>query len=219
VNVDQAPRKPILDPIARTSEVVFGLIMALTFTGTLNAAEAGRADIRALLLGAIGCNIAWGLVDAVMYLVTSLTERGHDHVTVRAVREAGDPSVAHGVIAGAVSPVMARILTGADIEHVRQRILALPAAPGRPALTRDDWLGALGVFVLVVLSTFPLVIPFLVIDEPRVAVRTSHATALVMLFVCGVALARFGGYRPWVTGLSMVVLGAVLVAIAIALGG
>jgi VIT1/CCC1 family predicted Fe2+/Mn2+ transporter len=219
VTVGKSPRKPILDPIARISEVLFGLIMALTFTGTLNAAEAGRADIRALLLGAIGCNIAWGLVDAVMYLVTSLTERGHDHVTVRAVREASDPSVAHHVIAGAVAPFMSQILTADDIERVRQRMLALPAVPARPALTRDDWQGALGVFVLVVLSTFPLVIPFLVIDEPRVAIRASHATALVMLFVCGVALARFGGYRPWLTGLSMVVLGAVLVAIAIALGG
>ena len=68
----------ILDPVARTSEVLFGLIMALTFTGTLSAATAGREDIRALLVGMIGCNLAWGLVDAVMFLVSTLAERGQD---------------------------------------------------------------------------------------------------------------------------------------------
>src|SRR5262245_54955666 len=65
----------ILDPIARMSEVLFGLIMALTFTTTLEL-TAGRADVRMLLVGVIGCNIAWGLVDAVMYLIATLTERG-----------------------------------------------------------------------------------------------------------------------------------------------
>ena len=219
MTTDQAPRAPVLDPIARISEVLFGLIMALTFTGTINAAEAGRADIRALLFAALGCNVAWGLVDAVMYLVTALTERGHGLSTVRAVREARDPAAAHQAIAAAMSPFMAQTLTGEDIERVRQRLIALPSLPERPALTRDDWVGALGVFVLVVLSTFPLVVPFLVFDEPAAALRASHVTALVMLFACGVALGRFGGYRPLVTGAGMVVLGAVLVAIAIALGG
>ena len=53
----------VLDPIERISEILFGLIMALTFTGTLSAASAGRAEVREMLLGAIGCNLAWGLVD------------------------------------------------------------------------------------------------------------------------------------------------------------
>ena len=70
-------KERVLDPIARVSEVLFGLIMALTFTGTLSAATAGREEIRTLLIGVIGCNIAWGLVDAVMFLMSALTERGH----------------------------------------------------------------------------------------------------------------------------------------------
>ena len=78
----------VLDPIARVSEVLFGLIMALTFTGTLSAATAGREEIRTLLIGVIGCNIAWGLVDAVMYLMSALTERGHGLLTVQAVPRA-----------------------------------------------------------------------------------------------------------------------------------
>ena len=40
-----------------------------------------------------------------------------------------------------------------------------------------------------------------------------------MMFAAGYYLARHGGYRPWLTGASVVVLGVVLVGIAIALGG
>ena len=179
-----------------------------------------HGEIRTLLIGAIGCNIAWGLVDAVMYLVSALTERGRDLVTVRAVRDAAEPVGAHHVIAGAVTPI--------DGRHPdRRRHRAAPPAPAaslrtvprRPALTRDDWLGGPRRLP----AGRPLDLPAgrslpAVIDDARRAIRTSHATAIVLLFVSGVMLARFGGYRPLLTGLSMVVLGVVLVTIAIALG-
>ena len=52
----------VLTPNERISEVLFGLIMVLTFTGSLSVAEAGREDIRTMLIGALGCNLAWGLI-------------------------------------------------------------------------------------------------------------------------------------------------------------
>jgi len=213
------PSARVLDPIARVSEILFGLIMALTFTGTLSAATAGREDVRELLIGMIGCNIAWGLVDAVMFLMSSMTERGHDLVTIREVRAAASPEQAHAAIASAISPVMTALLTKEDIERVRQGLLQMRDLPPAPTLAKDDWRGALGVFLLVFLSTFPVVIPFIVFRNVQLALRTSNLVAIVMLFACGYWLARHGGYHPLRTGLSMVVLGMVLVAIAIALGG
>ena len=68
----------ILDPIERISEVLFGLIMLLTFTGSLSAAESGKAEVRTMLVGAIGCNLAWSLIDATMYLMSSLAQRATD---------------------------------------------------------------------------------------------------------------------------------------------
>ena len=76
--------------------------MALTFTGTLSAATAGREEIRTLLIGVIGCNIAWGLVDAVMFLMSSLTERGHNLLAIRAVRGAPSPEASYRAIARAM---------------------------------------------------------------------------------------------------------------------
>src|SRR5213078_3832696 len=64
-----------LDPIQRVSEVLFGLIMVLTFTGSLSVAEAGREDVRTMLIGALGCNLAWGLIDGIMYLMACLSEQ------------------------------------------------------------------------------------------------------------------------------------------------
>ncbi len=62
---------PALSPVDRVSGVIFGLIMALTFTGTLSVATADRNEVRSMLIGALGCNTAWGLVDAVMYLLAT----------------------------------------------------------------------------------------------------------------------------------------------------
>ena len=62
----------VLDPSERIAEVLFGLIMVLTFTGSLSIADAGENDVRVMLIGALGCNLAWGLIDAVLYLMGCL---------------------------------------------------------------------------------------------------------------------------------------------------
>jgi VIT family len=213
-----APRERLLDPISRISEVLFGLIMALTFTVTISAATAGREDIRTLLIGVIGCNIAWGLVDAVMFLMSTLTERGHGLQTIRAVRSADTPDAAYGTIVGKIPPVVAAFLQRDDLERVRQGLLAMGNLPA-PSLTKEDWLKALAIFLLVFLSTFPVVIPFLVFRDVQVALRTSNLVALIMMFLAGFTLARYGGHSPLRAGLSVMLLGVALVAITIALGG
>ena len=65
-------------PIQRISEVLFGLIMAVTIIGSLSIVSADRSEVRTVLVAALGCNLAWGLVDAVMYLRKPLTERSHE---------------------------------------------------------------------------------------------------------------------------------------------
>src|SRR3954467_14031483 len=83
--------KRVLDPIDRVSEVLFGLIMVLTFTGSLSVAEAGREDVRTMLIGALGCNLAWGIIDALLFLMGNLAEHGRSLATYQAVRRANDP--------------------------------------------------------------------------------------------------------------------------------
>ena len=209
----------VLDPHDRISEVLFGLIMVLAFTGSLSVATADRAEVRTMLVGALGCNLAWGIIDAVLYLMASLAEKGRDLKTWRAVVETRDPARARELIAGALPTVLASVLKPGELDAMHERLRTETRPPDRAELDRTDLRGALGVFLLVFAATFPVAIPFVFMHDVATALRASNAIAIVMLFGLGYAFGRHAGSRPWVTGTAMVLLGAVLVAITIALGG
>jgi VIT1/CCC1 family predicted Fe2+/Mn2+ transporter len=211
--------KRVLEPNERISEVLFGLIMVLTFTGSLSVAEADRAEVRTMLIGALGCNLAWGIIDGVLYLMGCLSEQARAIRSLRALRKATAPAEAHRVIADALPPMVAATLGPAEYESVRQKLVRLPEPPSRPRLRKDEWLGALAVFWWVFVTTFPVAVPFIFMNDVARAMRVSNAIAVVLLFLTGYAFGRVAEYRPWLTGLAMVVLGGVLVAITIALGG
>jgi hypothetical protein len=217
--ISNKPRKHLLDPAERLSEILFGLIMVLTFTCSFSAAQAGRVEVRNMLLGALGCNFAWGIIDAVFYLMACFSERGHNLLTFQAVRKAVDPSQGQRIIGDAIPPVLVSVLPAGELELMRQKLLQMPEPNARPRLGKDDWLAAVGVFFLVFLSTFPVVIPFTFIYDATRALRISNGIAIVMLFVCGYGFAEYSGLHPWKTGVVMVVLGAVMVGVTIVFGG
>jgi hypothetical protein len=162
-------RGRLLDPLDRVSEILFGLIMAVTIVGSLSIATAGHTEVRAVLIGALGCNIAWGLVDAVMYVLRGMAER---------------------------------------------------ARQGQPSLRRRDFVEAAAIFALVVLATFPVVLPFIFLDDTARAMSISRVITLVMLFLAGMAFARYAGHaHPMRLGVGMAVFGAFLIVAVMALGG
>ena len=211
--------KRVLEPHERIAEALFGLIMVLTFTGSLSIADAGREDIRTMLIGALGCNLAWGIIDGVFYLMGCLAEKSRELMTLRAVHQSADPQKAQQLVADALPSVVASVLQPAELGAMAQRLKELPEPPARARLRAGDWRGAIGVFFLVFLSTFPVVLPFLFMSQVLPAMRVSNLIAVAMLFATGYAFGRITGGRPWVVGTSMVLLGAVLVALTIALGG
>ena len=97
----------VLAPVERLSEILFGLIMALTVTSAVSVATADHMQIRTMLIAALGCNLAWGIIDAGMYLMARLGERGHNAVVARAIRKAADREQAHRIIADELPPVFA----------------------------------------------------------------------------------------------------------------
>lgn len=216
---EKQKRSRVLDPIERVSEIIFGLIMALSFTGSLSAATAAREEIRTMMFAALGCNLAWGLVDGVMYLVSLMTERTRNLMLLRRVRSAAAPHEAHAIIADAMPGRLGTVISAEALEDMRRRLAALPEPPARGHLGRDDFVGALGVFLIVVLTTFPVVVPFMLFSETLLAMRVSNAVALVILFACGFTLGRYAGGIPWRSGFAMATIGVFLVAATIALGG
>jgi hypothetical protein len=213
------PFKRVLDPMERVSEVLFGTIMALTFTCTLGIATADNIQVQAMLIAALGCNLAWGIIDGGVYLLMNVNNQARRLLLLRAMRGAPDLVTAQGIIAGALPPLLASIVPPQQLELMRQKLHDLPEPQDRPRLTRRDWTGALGICALSFLSTFPIVVPFIFVGETRLALRISNVVAAAMLFVCGYAFGLRGGLRPWATGLSMVAIGGAFVGVAIALGG
>lgn len=213
----KAFRRP-LEPVERISEVWFGLVMVLTFTCSLSVTSAGQEEVRAMLIAALGCNMAWGISDAFLYLLGAYVENGRGISALRAVHATVDPGTAHQVIADALPPLIASTLSPTELEAMRLKLSQVPV-PARPRLTKTDWLGALGVFLLVFLSTFPVAIPFILVRDARLALRISNGIALVMMFLTGYAFGQHADFRPLRMGLWMVLFGGLLVAITIVLGG
>jgi hypothetical protein len=209
----------VLEPHERLAEVLFGLIMVLTFTGSLSIAEAGREDIRTMLIGALGCNLAWGIIDAVLYLMGCMAEKGRLLLSLRNIRQSTRPDDVRRVITDALPSPVASVLQPTELDSIGQRLKDLPEPPQRACLERQDWWGALGVFLLVFLSTFPVAIPFVFMHEAGLALRISNLIAIAMLFGTGYAFGRITGGRPLLVGISMVLLGGLLVGLTIALGG
>jgi hypothetical protein len=199
--------------------MLFGLFMALTFVGAISVADQGDAQIRTMFIAALGCNLAWGLVDAVMYLVRTVTDRGRLLTLIRSVRSAPDAESGRTLIEGSLSQVAAGLVSTAEIEAMRGRVVALTTLPARPKLNRDDLIAALAIFLIVVASTFPVVLPFMLFEDVGMAKNVSRAVALAMLFAGGLALGRYAGYGSWKVGFLMAGLGTALVVAINALGG
>ncbi len=215
--VGEYQKRP-LEPVERFSEVIFGLIMVLAFTGSLSVAESGRQEVRQMLVAALTCNVAWGLVDGVMYALTAIVGRARRALVFRGIRDA-DPATARAIVLGALPEGIAAITDEAEADRIAARIRALPEPPLQARFAPSDLRGAVGSCLLVVLATFPPTIPFLLVEDAVRALRISNVVALASLFLAGYWLGKETGIGAWRLGLAMAVVGAALVAITIALGG
>jgi len=213
------PREPVLDTVDRVSELCFGLFMALTFVGAVSVVSAGPDTGRKLMYSALGCNVAWGLADAVMFLVRTLINRGKRLSLALTVKRDNDPARAVRTLYDALPTAMRGLVAPPDLELIRARLAAMETLPRRARLGAADYAGAFGIFLIVVLSTFPVALPFVLIHDITVALIVSRVLTLLMLFAGGYALGRFAGMGGWRPGFSMVALGCALTMAIVALGG
>ena len=94
-----------LEPIETISEILFGLIMVLTVTCSFSVVQAQRKGVRAMLVAALGCNLAWGVIDAVFHLMVRFSEQGHGIVALLALRKPLEVAQAQTILAGFLPPL------------------------------------------------------------------------------------------------------------------
>jgi VIT1/CCC1 family predicted Fe2+/Mn2+ transporter len=100
-----------------------------------------------------------------------------------------------------------------------QKIKELPAPDKSDILSFKDLLSGIEIFLLVFLCTLPVALPFAFIEDLGVALRVSNGVAILLLFAGGFRLARYAGFRPWLTALVYLLIGVALVSLTMALGG
>jgi len=209
----------LMSPIERVSEILFGLIMALSFTCALSVTETDRIGVKEMLFGAIGCNIAWGVIDAIMYLMIEISQRGRNFAILNYVRNTRDEEKAREFIAETLSPEIAAVIENQSLENIRRDIIQAGSKVTRSGISGRDLKMALGIFLLVFLSTFPVALPFALIHDVRLALRISNGIAIILLFIGGWVLARYSSYNKFRTGLYLALLGIGMVFLTISLGG
>ena len=106
--------------------------MVLTFTlvGSQLVSD-DPSGAQKLLIAALGCNVAWGLIDGVMFVKNGLTERGRRARFVAAVRDATDEAAALSVIGRDLDPQLEGITTSEERGTLYRSIrkIALRGAP------------------------------------------------------------------------------------------
>ncbi len=206
----------------RLGELLFGLIMTLTFTLTAGfVVGEDREAVRELLIATIGCNVAWGIIDGGLLVLGRVFDRGRYARIGRAIRAGAGTEDTVRAVGAELDDVLLPVTTPEGRRALYLEIVrsVREATPQRTGVRGDDWLAAFAVFCLVVFASLPAALPFALIDEPWMALRVSNAILLALFFVIGYLWAEHTTIRPWRAASVLTIFGIVMVATAIALGG
>jgi len=196
------------------------MVLTVTLTAGFSVAD-GKRGVRQLLLAAIGTNVAWGIIDAAMYIMNSMVVRRGKIRLVKAVQRAPDAKTALLLVKDRVEPELQELIGPEKAEAFSKSVLPhiVGAQIIERILTKEAFYGALASFWLVFVSCLPAAIPFLIFSEPQVALRVSNFLLIAGLFYVGQKWAAYAGKNRVAVGLAMVAIGLALVGVAILFGG
>lgn len=220
----------LLDPIDELSQVIYSILILLTFTLAFRifklqsgiGVHLENEQVRELLLAAMGATIAWGIIDGLMYVLTSVFERNEKQRVLRAVQSAPTDEEAIAAIADELDFTLEPITTegkrkelyGDVVETLRE------SRPQHLGLKREDVAGGIGTLLVATIAVIPSLLPFVLLpNNAFLALRASNVVSFVVLFMSGWRWGRRTQSNPWLTGLTLALAGAAMVLIAIPLGG
>lgn len=207
-------------PENRLAEVICGIVMVLSFMavtgGTLE-----EFDSRALLWAIVGCNVAWGVVDGVTYVLGNLLNRSLTTRLAVEVKRAPDSPEVLAEVDHRIDQTVGSFLTEGQKAELRGWLVEgarrHEVRPNR--VTREDMYTAGACFVVVVSCVLPVVVPFLLIEDGRTALRVASGMMLLMLFGIGWRWAGYACLSRWKTGFALAGSGLVLWVVTVLLGG
>ena len=218
-----------LDPIDRLTEAIYAVLIVMTFTMAYRAIDASAFTgqpmsqvVTQLAIAAFGCAVAWGIIDGAMFILLSMLERGEDSRLLKKVKAAPDETSAISAISDHLDETLEAIMNEDERKDLyRQAYLRMrDNEPKQIGFKREEFYGALGVMLIAILSTLPVVLALLVFrNDANLALRASNLTAIFMLFLFGYQWGKYAGSKPVRVGLLLAGLGVAMVLVAIPLGG
>jgi VIT1/CCC1 family predicted Fe2+/Mn2+ transporter len=156
-----------------------------------------------------------------MYVIDCVFERSRNARLIRLVQEAPDEEQALAVLRAGIDSQLDEVTTEAGRTGLYRDVHTKfkNAAPPYYGVTRHDVYGAIVVFVLVTATTLPAIVPFLLTDDLKLALRVSNLLMILMLFAVGFRWAGRTNTNRWTAGLFVMLGGVVMVGVAEALGG
>jgi hypothetical protein len=218
---DSGKKKGLLGVLSvdkQSSEALYGVILTLTTSASLRVVSGQKIDSRGLFAATLTTSIAWGFVDAVMYLINVLLARARDRKVLDDLRQAPTEEAFRELLRGTTSKDVVDHVKPKVMEHIRG-FLAEQPEHAKPGLRRSDYGAALMIWLVVCGITLPVAVPFLLLGTPQTAVRVSQAVAIVIMFVLGMRLGHWTGKNPVMAGLISAAVGILIAVACLALGG
>ncbi|MBK9181780.1 MAG: hypothetical protein IPM83_01410 [Ignavibacteria bacterium] len=207
-------------PSDRFAEILCGLIMLLTFTLAGGVMEASPDE---LVLGAVSCALAWGVIDGAIFMLNSLFQRGRQEKLVAEIRSL-DRATAIARLREGFDHKYSEVISPEMREEIYHDIVdvARETEPHRPWFTREEVYGGLGLLAIEAICSIPAILPLIILEDDLRALRFSNALLLATMAVIGY---YWAGWSGWQGAMRLVIagfvlaLGLVMVGVAILMGG
>ncbi len=218
-----------LYPQERLVEILYGLVIALTITSAVRVITgAGTLDIELMVTTSLGAGVAWGIIDAILYILVIVFQKHRYTRIASKISSAKDESEALATIQEDLEDSLVGTLDAEDQKSVYRLVLhaqrrsngaSYTRQPKFIGIAREDIFGAFQVFFAMLLSTLVVVVPLWLIEPPHTAVVMSNIIAFLVLFIVGYTWAKHTNIRKTLFGITLVTLGAAIVGISVVLGG
>jgi len=217
----------LLDPIDTLAEVIFSVLILLTFTLAFRIFMMDGRPVTAeyvndLIWAALGATVAWGIIDGIMYVLIEVLGRSERYRLLWHIQAAQTDEEAITAVADEFDFILEPI-TGEGQRKTLYRDILDHLHDSRPrpvGLKREDLTGALASVLVAVLAVTPSFLPLFVFSHDyALAIRLSNVVSFIVLFAAGYEWGRYTGMSRWKTGLLVMAVGALLVLVAIPLGG
>jgi len=178
-----------------SSEPMFGVIMVVCFTCILRYNQNSaffQVFLDEIIMAALSCCIAWGLVDGIFYAWEAHYEQDKKKDMISLAASPADMESARSLVAQNLDDTLVSVLDDQEKEQVYRKVLEkLPKTDAGKVTLRDDITTVLLAFSLVVGSAVIVLVPFFfVLDERTVpavmnALLISNFLGIVLLFLMG----------------------------------